>query len=75
MWFINFLKKNKILTAIMLVHLFLGPFIYDALGLVDFRTVNNFDFSLIIPFYYDGDTAFYWNATAILVFLFWLYKK
>ena len=72
MWLINFLKKNKILTTIMVVHLFIGPVLYQSLGMVDIEFAGRFAWFRFWSLYSNG---FYWLLTAVLVFLFWLYKK
>ena len=72
MGFINLMKKNKTLTAIMVVHLFLGPVLYQALGLIYVFSYKGLDW---VRFLSIENNGFYWVLTAVLVFLFWLFKK
>ena len=71
--FINLLKENKLLTAITVIHLFIGPFLYDLLGLIDIGWGQHVDLTLLLDI--DDDVLFYWVVTVVLVFMFWLFKK
>ena len=69
------LKENKLLTAITVIHLFIGPFLYHWLGLIrlTYRNSSAIDLSRLLDI---GDSnLFYWVVTVVLVFMFWLFKK
>ena len=72
--FKNLLKENKLLTAITAIHLFLGPFLYHSLGLIDISRRYSSDIYLNNLFNLEN-ALFYWAVTVVLVFMFWLFKK
>ena len=68
------LKENKLLTAITVIHLFMGPFLYNSLGLIDIEWGNGrIELEYLLDF--DGSVLFYWVVTVVLIFMFWLFKK
>tara|TARA_B100002052_G_scaffold148415_1_gene135515 strand:- start:401 stop:616 length:216 start_codon:yes stop_codon:yes gene_type:complete len=68
------LKENKLLTAITVIHLFMGPFLYNSLGLIDIEWGNGrIELEYLLDF--DGNVLFYWVVTVVLIFMFWLFKK
>ena len=68
------LKENKLLTAITVIHLFIGPFLYNSLGLIDIEyRKGKIHLEYLLDF--DGSVFFYWVVTVVLIFMFWLFKK
>ena len=69
------LKENKLLTAITVIHLFIGPFLYDSLGFINIKGSLDGKYYLGWLLDFDSGVLFYWIATVVLVFMFWLFKK
>ncbi len=69
------LKENKLLTAITVIHIFMGPFLYHSLGLINIKGRLSGEFHLGYLLDFDSNVLFYWIATVVLIFMFWLFKK